>query len=249
MSRVGASLRSARERAGWSREALAYRSGLSWAAIAQIESGRRREVRLGSLVVLANALGVSVDYLVGGEATVSPRLLGHRVLVYGSDDEYVASAAPFLVDGVARADCVLVVTASRQIGLLRDALGDDAMHVEFRESSEWYRSPGGAVDDYRTFLKERFGHGAHWIRIIGEPLWAERSGAEVVEWIRYESMINLSFASSPATMMCPYDTRSVPDEVLAGARQTHPEVAEADKVTTSSAYRAPEDFLLTVTEP
>src|ERR1700738_2780915 len=73
-SQVGRTLRSARERAGWSREALAHHSGLSWAAIAQIESGRRREVRLGSLVALANALAVSVDYLVGGKATLSPKL-------------------------------------------------------------------------------------------------------------------------------------------------------------------------------
>ena len=246
MSGVAAALRSARERAGWSREALAYRSGLSWAAIAQIESGRRREVRLGSLVALASALGVSVDYLVGGEATISPRLLGHRVLVYGSDDEYLASAAPYLAEGIARADCVLVVTANRQTGLLRDALGGDASHVEFRNSSEWYSSPTGALNDYRRFLKERFERGAHWIRVLGEPVWTGRSDAEIVEWTRYESMLNLSFASSPATIVCPYDTRTVPDGVLAGARHTHPEVAESGATTTSPAYQEPEEFLLTL---
>src|SRR3984893_14177140 len=102
LSRVGRSLRSARERAGWSREALAYHSGLSWAAIKQIESGRRQEVRLGSLVALANALGVSVDYLVGGKATVSSKLLEHRALIYGSDEEFLAWTVPFLVDGITR---------------------------------------------------------------------------------------------------------------------------------------------------
>src|SRR5438105_15524308 len=78
-SRVAASVRSARERAGWSREALAHYSGLSWAAIAQIESGRRQEVRVSSLLALAGALGVSVDYLAGSTATVAPRLPGHRM--------------------------------------------------------------------------------------------------------------------------------------------------------------------------
>src|SRR4030081_758764 len=87
-SRVGRSLRAARGRAGWSREPLAHHSGLSWAAIAQIESGRRQEVRLGSLVALANALGVSVDYLVGSKATLSPKLLRHGAVIYDSDDEY-----------------------------------------------------------------------------------------------------------------------------------------------------------------
>jgi hypothetical protein len=46
--------------------------------------------------------------------------------------------------------------------------------------------------------------------------------------------------------MCPYDMRSVPERILARARQTHPEIAEAGDVTTSLAYREPEDFLLTL---
>ena len=37
-SRIGHSLRAARARAGFTREALAYHSGVSWSAIAQIES-------------------------------------------------------------------------------------------------------------------------------------------------------------------------------------------------------------------
>ena len=244
-SRVGRSLRSARERAGWSREALAYHSGLSWAAIKQIEGGRRQEVRLGSLVALADALGVSVDYLVGSSATVSPKLLEHRVLIYGSDDEYIASTVPFLSEGIARSDCVLAVTAGRQAGLLRDALGVDAAHVEFQDSAEWYRSPTGAMNSYRTFVTERFERGAPWIRIIGEPVWAGRTEAEVATWTRYESMINLSLASSPATIICPYDARSVPKGILTDARHTHPETSGTGDVSTSLAYREPEDFLLT----
>src|SRR6202162_3278446 len=107
-SRLGGSLRSARERMGWSREALAYHSGLSWAAIAQIESGRRQEVRVSSLVALASALGVSVDYLVGGAATVSPDLFRHRLLVYGSGGGDFAAAGAVLPGGRARCGAVLV---------------------------------------------------------------------------------------------------------------------------------------------
>jgi hypothetical protein len=201
-------------------------------------------VRLGSLLALANALGVSVDYLIGGEATVSPRLLEHRLLIYGSDEEYVASATPFLVEGLARAECVVAVTGSHQTGVLRDALGSDATSVEFWDSSEWYRSPPGTLNDYRRYVKEQFERGAHWIRVLGEPVWTGRSGTEVAEWTRYESMINLSLASAPATIMCPYDSRSAPDDVLHLARHTHPEVAEAGRATVSAAYRDPEEFLL-----
>jgi transcriptional regulator with XRE-family HTH domain len=245
-SRLGASLRSARERMGWSREALAYHSGLSWAAIAQIESGRRQEVRVSSLVALASALGVSVDYLVGGAATLSPELLKHRLLVYGSDDEYVAAAVPFLMEGIARSDAVLAAPSARQGALLRDALGDDAKHVEFLDSVEWYRSLGGAATGYRTLVKERFERGAPWIRIIADAVWAGRSEPQITDWFRYESTVNLALASSPTTIICSYDGQTLPSDVLADARRTHPEVAGAGDVTPSVSYQEPADFLFTL---
>ena len=230
---------------GWTREALAYHSGLSWAAISQIESGRRQEVRVSSLVALASALGVSVDYLVGGAATVSPQLLIHRALIYGSDEEYLAATVPFLLEGITREECVLAVTGSRQAGLLRDALGDNAAHVEFSAASEWYTSLSGAANGYRTFVSERFEGGASWIRVIAEPVWTGWSEAEVAEWVRYESMINLALASSPATVVCSYDTRSAPDTAIDGAPSTHPELAGGCDATTNIAYREPQAFLLT----
>jgi transcriptional regulator with XRE-family HTH domain len=243
-SRLAGALKSARERAGWSREALAYHSGLSWAAITQIEAGRRQEVRASSLLALASALEVSIDYLVGSGTTVSLQLLRHRGLIYDSDDGYLGFAVPFIVEGIERSDSVLVVTAKRQSGLLRDVLRKDAARVEFHDSSAWYGSPGGALNSYRQFVLDRFARGAPWIRIVGEPVWAGRSKTEVAEWTRYESMINLSLATSPATIVCPYDARSLPDAILAGASHTHPAVVKTGNVGASAAYREPEDFFL-----
>ena len=243
--RLGASVKSARERLGWSREALAYHSGLSWAAITQIESGRRREVRVSSLVALASALGVSVDYLVGGPASGSPRLLNHRLLSYGSDDAYLAAAVPFVLEGLERDDCVLAVTTTAHIGMLRDALGSNATHVEFRDAT-WYVSLLGAASGYRTFVQERFERGAPWIRIIGEPVWGGWSDEEAAEWFRYEAMINLSFASSPATIVCTYDTRAMSESAIDSALRTHPQIASAGDVSASATYQEPEDYLLSV---
>lgn len=243
-SQLARSLRLARERKGWSRETLAHHSGLSWAAIAQIESGRRQDVRLASVEALAGALGVTIDFLVGNSTTLPCTLFEHRVLIYDSDDAYLASAVPFLAEGVAGADCVLVVTDERQTRLLRDALGQDAASVEFRDSGEWYRTPIDALQLYRAFVNERFERDAAWVRIIGEPVWDRRSAAEVRAWMRYESMLNLSLATLPSTLVCPYDERSLPKKTIAGARQTHPEISESGDVVTSGTYRDPEDFLL-----
>jgi transcriptional regulator with XRE-family HTH domain len=242
-SRIAQSLKSARQRLGWSRETLAHHSGLSAAAITQIESGRRQEVRASSLLALANALGVSVDYLVAGSATVAPALLKHQILEYGSDDQYLVTAIPFLMEGIERSDSVLMVTAKRHMNLVRNALGDNTRHVEFLDAADWYRSLRDAASGYRTLVRERFERGAPWIRIIAEPVWTGRSETQLSDWFRYESVINLSFASSPATIVCTYDTRSLPDSVLASARRTHPEVVGAG-VITSPSFANPADFLM-----
>jgi hypothetical protein len=183
---------------------------------------------------------------VRGAADVAPPLLSHCALFYGVDDEFLAATLPFLRAGVDRSEPVLAVTSAARIGLLQDALAGDARHVEFAESSWWYRSPVDALNGYRDFLHQRVSEGAPWVRILGEPVWAGRSSGERLAWARYESLLNLTFAASPATIVCPYDRSSLAAEVLASASQTHPETAAAGDGTASSAYRSPEEFLLAV---
>ena len=133
---------------------------------------------------------------------------------------------------------------TEQIGLLRDTLGDRSEHVELADSEDCYRSPSAALDRYRDFLRKKYEAGAAWIRIVGEPALAGRSDAEITACTRYESIINLAFASAPATIVCPYDTRSLPTEVVADARRTHTGVAHGGDASASRTYREPEDFLL-----
>jgi len=242
-SRIGESLKAARARLGWSREALAFHSGVSWSAIAQIESGRRKDVRLSSLSALANALGVSIDYLAGNTAALSPHLFEHRLLTYGSDEEYVEGAIPFIAEGLELSHAHLVVAAPPQIALLRERLDDRADHVEFADSGDWYSSLSGALNRYRAFVKQKVEAGAVWIRVVGDPVWAGRSAPEIAAWFRYESLVNLAFAQAPATIVCAYDTSAFPEEVMAVARLTHP-VDHGDTPTASLGYLETEDFLL-----
>jgi transcriptional regulator with XRE-family HTH domain len=245
-SRIGQSLREARARLGWSREALAYHSGVSWSAIAQIESGRRQDVRLRSLSALAGALGMSVDYLIGRAAPATPSL-AHQVLVYSSPEEFLAATVPYVTEGLERSHATLAVTSPARIGLLRDALGDRAGQVEFADSTDWYSTPGAAMSRYGTFVTERFEAGAPWVRVLGEPVWTGRSAAEVAAWTRYESVLNLVFAASPATVLCPYDTTALPAAVVAYAQRTHPEVVRGSDGAASPAYQEPADFLIAST--
>ena len=238
-------MRAARARLGWSRETLAHHSGVSWSAIAQIESGRRKDVRLSSLSALADALEVSVDYLIGTTAAMGrPRLLEHRILTYASDEDFLASTIPSVDEGIERSQCLLAVMTEAKLGLLRDALGDRSDHVEFAEWANWYRSPGEALARYGAFVSQKFEAGAVWIRIVAEAAWAGETDAEIAAWTRYESLVNLAFASSPATFTCTYDERSFPEKAVADARRTHPEVTHGSVATASPTYREPEAFLL-----
>jgi transcriptional regulator with XRE-family HTH domain len=241
---IGTSLRAARERLGWTREALAHRAGISWAAIAQIETGRRRDVRASSLVALAAALGVSLEQL-AGVATAAPRVtLRHQALVYEGDAELLAVTVPFLTRALAGGEAAIAVTTPARIRLLREALGGQADRVDFFGSAGWYSSPVAALSRYRGWLEEQVAGGAPWARIIGEPVWIGRSGPEIADWVRYESLINISFAASPATIMCPYDAQTAPAEVLEHARRTHPELAHGDGALDSPSYVNPEALLL-----
>ena len=79
---------------------------------------------------------------------------------------------------------------------------------------------------------------------MAEAAWADDTDTEIAAWTRYEALVNLAFASSPATLMCTYDERSFPAEVIADARRTHPQLAYGSDATASPSYRKPEDFLL-----
>ena len=245
-SRIATSLRAARERRGWTREALAYHAGVSWSAVVQIESGRRQDIRLRSLAALARALEVSVDHLIGGGTLPSRQLLAHRALLYAGADDFLAGAVPYVRAGIERSEPVLVVVSATRTALLREALGTDAGHVEFVESSQWYGTAVQALGAYRDHVRQRLSEGACWIRMLGEPAWTGRSRAERLAWARYEALLTLALAAAPATIVCAYDQGSVSPAMLAHAAQTHAELTCAGDIGESSAYRPPEEFLLDV---
>ena len=244
-SRIATTLKAARQRHGWSREALAYHSGVSWSAIVQIESGRRKDVRLNSLSALADALEVSVDYLIGSAAaSTTPHLFEHRVLTYGSDEEFVAAATAFLEEGIEQSHCLVAVLTHAKTGLIRDSFGERSGLVEFADWANWYRSPKEALSRYGEIVKHKVDAGATWIRIVAEAAWADSTNSELLAWTRYESLVNLAFAASPVTIMCTYDERSFSAETVADARTTHPEITCGNNTTASASYRDPHDFLL-----
>lgn len=242
-SGIGARVRAARQRLGWTREALAFHAGLSWPAITQVETGRRTNVRPSTLVRLSRALGVSIDYLVDASLP-RPTMLEHSAFPYRTDDQFRTILGPYLAEGIERSEPILAVTTSPNIELLRDYLGKDARSVEFVEASGFYSTPVAALAAYKTFSEASLARGAAWVRVLGEPVWAGRSDAEIRLWTRYESLFNLAFADSPLSVVCPYDERSASAEIVRQAHLTHPNALGERGISPCHDYADPRRFTL-----
>jgi len=241
---IAGRIEAARRRLGYNREALAFHSGVSWSAITQVETGRRTNLRPTTLAALADALGVSIDYLVCGRPRPMP-MLDHRALVYRSDAELVGSALPFLAEGTPSPEAVLAVTTPDKIALLRERLGASAGAVELVDRSLWCHSPRTAIAGFRAFVDGALESGCAWVRILAEPpLPSSHAPARARSWGRYEALLNLAFRHDPLSVLCCYDARVVSRATLSHAETLHPRLHADGTVVGNSAYADSGGFVL-----
>jgi anti-sigma regulatory factor (Ser/Thr protein kinase) len=146
----------------------------------------------------------------------------HEAVFYDGDDDFVSSMSAFLRDGVARGEPALVVVSAAKIERLREELGDGAPGVRFADMAEVGRNPARIIPAWHEFVGAQEAPGVR-LRGIGEPIFPERTADELVECQRHESLLNLAFAEAEAFwLVCPYDARTLPDDVLDEARRSHP---------------------------
>jgi AcrR family transcriptional regulator len=162
--------------------------------------------------------------------------LVHEALIYSSDEEFVESLVPFLEDGLAASHPTVAVLTPNNSALLRKALGRDAQRVAFIDASAHYRRPAHAIAEYRRHIDAELSRpGAEFVRVIGEVQFGS-TGQEHAAWTRYESMLNQGFAGYPAWIVCPYDTRALPEQVVADALHTHPIVSTSGNRDANAGY-------------
>jgi len=147
-------------------------------------------------------------------------------------------AAPFVRDGLARGEPVLVATTSANLELLHEAMGAEADGVDYAESAYFGRRPpqrANAIHQYWTK------HGGV-VRIIAEPVWTGRSRREVEAWQRMEAGLNVVLADTDIRLICPYDIRIVAPAIVEDACRTHPELVVGAAAGPSPQFVAPTDF-------
>jgi anti-sigma regulatory factor (Ser/Thr protein kinase) len=175
----------------------------------------------------------------GGEATARQRGFVHQALIYRSDQEFVDVALPFVREGIESGEPTLVAVQRRHVENLRESLGDVA-GVTLLPVEHWYETSARSRDKFARWASEHAGKGR--VRLIGEPPWAIGNEAQVRDWARHESVINVAFAGLPVTFICPYDARALPEAIIEHAESTHPEIVREGGTHASDRYEDPHDF-------
>ncbi|GLY39777.1 anti-sigma regulatory factor [Amycolatopsis sp. NBRC 101858] len=169
----------------------------------------------------------------------------HPALFYRDDAEYLTGTVPFVWSGLAAGEPVAVAVPGRNLELLRRELGADAGRVRLLDMTDAGRNPGRIIPRVlRAFADAHPGP----VRIIGEPVWAERSAVEYPACVQHEALINSAFAGRDVTILCPYDVARLDPAALADAEATHPVVIDGAGRRPSSAYD-PDDVLARYNRP
>jgi len=148
----------------------------------------------------------------------------HRLLEYGSVEDFVAGVMSFLFESLEVNEPRLVVASARNIAAVRDALGSDASRrVRFADSNTWGSGnvPARVLAiewAIRNLLAE-----AGQCRLVNEFTW--RGEAQRRQWRQHEAAANLLWTSSHVSVLCTVNTRAHPAEFLHDLRQTHPIIA------------------------
>ncbi len=174
---------------------------------------------------------------------VCAHAFAHEALLYAGSDDFLEGTVPFIQEGVAADEPILVAVPAERLRLLQQALDGDADRVCLVDMTEIGRNPAAIISAWRDFI------GQHDLRTrpvrgIGEPIWAGRSAQEIVECQRHESLLNLAFGGGPAwQLICPYDTNALPQAVIDEARRSHPFVREGGARWESGSYVEPASVL------
>jgi anti-sigma regulatory factor (Ser/Thr protein kinase) len=171
--------------------------------------------------------------------TLPARITGgyrHEALLYSGTDEFLDATLPFIGRAVSAGCPILIAVSAAKISLLRERLGADAEQARFADMASVGRNPARIIDLWRAFVSANSDAGQ--LFGIGEPVYPERSPAELAECQLHEELLNVAFdAGIPFWLMCPYDLEALADGVIEAAQRSHPFLESGGRRHTSDQYR------------
>jgi len=179
----------------------------------------------------------TVETIDAQRAAVNPHCAyQHEAVFYRGDEDFLATAVPFVLDGVALGQPVMVAVSAPRLTKLQAAVGPDASAVQFVDMAELGANPARIIPAWRKFVDDHGGPGRP-VRGIGEPIWASRRPAEIVESQLHEALLNVAVEpDTPLWLLCPYDVDALPSAVIEEASRSHPTVREGGHFRGSTSY-------------
>jgi len=178
------------------------------------------------------------------DATLSgARGFRHGAAVYGSDDEMLGIALPYLEEGLRGGDLTVLSCTAETAELIHGALGPAARGLE---------SEAGLVlgdtraPDVFTHLRQ-YAHratqgGSRRLRVFAE-VRATDDPRQLREEMRIEAVVNTVVAELQLTNLCAYDSRRLDPALVTGARETHPTLVTGAAWAPNGAYADPEEVV------
>lgn len=173
----------------------------------------------------------------------------HSALFYQSERECLDFVVRFAADGFAVDEPVLVAVPGDRLAMLGPGLsaaraGSDA-ELRLVDITEVARNPSRFLAMESAFIAKYAGRP---VRIVSQLVWPGRTGDECLACMEHEALVNGALKSHNVMGLCLYDATHLADDVLAGARSTHPLLWKCGSAYRSADF-APEEVLARCNQP
>src|SRR5262249_20653256 len=159
--------------------------------------------------------------------------LSHLAYFYNDERDYLSYLSALALAGLRNAEPGVVAVPGRKARLPPGRLGGESHLLRYGAITETGRNPARLIPELKAFIDE---HRGQRVRYVSEAIWPGRSAAELCEATRHEALMNLAFASSAATIVCPYDAGALAPSVLDGAERTHPAFLRNGRTQPAAGY-------------
>ena len=182
----------------------------------------------------------------------------HLCLIYESQEEWRAAAAPFISIGLKQGEKCIYIVDTSTAEEIRKYLLEEGVDVASAEKSgqlsilhetEAYTREGSFDPDRMIALlisetEKAVSEGYPALRTTGEMTWVLRGHPGSAKLLEYEAKLNRDlFPKYPCLAICQYDRWKFDPEIIKGVIMTHPLLVRGSRIYRNFYYVDPEEFL------
>lgn len=194
----------------------------------------------------------------GSAVTETPHFGGekHYCAILRSEEEWRDCVAAFARDALDRNDLLVYFhhhhTREQVLAALSDLPhADEALHsgqlLILTAGEGYYPSdsvdPQDAVRRWTQMLEQALADGYAGLSVTGEASFATTPVAGVSRLVEYEALVETALQGRACTLLCQYDTRCLPPDIVTEALTLHQHVMTGGRIHLSRYYIPPDKFL------